>query len=255
MEINSKEIINFATSPMKLTISIFILTLFTNQFSCAQMSFSAIHLNDIPYPKVRSYIDNQQRNTKFENLSELKPSCENKEDYNGFCTYKKRYKVKGDIQKVWETYLNASPTDSWKTRKSAVGLVYNRKSDSIIYSNDSNAKSQIGQVLFLDLRLLKGFYHLATAVEITDIQSETSTIEISYVESGLNEGKQWIIMNADDNGNTLITHTSSIKSNSRFRDKFLYPYFHNRVINAFHRKMKRSLNDISLDSRLEFTID
>ncbi|MDC1221050.1 hypothetical protein N8Z47_00115 [Salibacteraceae bacterium] len=240
---------------MKLTFFILLIALCTSQGSYAQMSFSEIHLSEIPYPKVRSYIDNQKRNSNFESLSELKPSCENKKDYNGFCTYKRRYKVKGDIQKVWETYLNASPTDSWKTRKSAVGLVYNRKSDSIVYSNDSNAKSQIGQVLFLDLRLLKGFYHLATAVEITDIQSETSTIEISYVESGVNEGKQWIIMNADDNGNTIITHTSSIKSNSRFRDKFLYPYFHNRVINAFHRKMRRSLNDYSVDSRLEYAID
>ncbi len=240
---------------MKFTFFTLLIVLYTSQGCYAQMSFSEIHLSDIPYPTVRSYIDDQKRNSNVESLSELKSSCENMENYNEFYTYKRRYKVKRDVQKVWEAYLNTSTTDSWKTRKSAIGLVYNRKNDTILYSNDSSAKSQIGQVLFLDLRLLKGFYHLATALEITDIQSETSTIEISYVESGVNEGKQWIRMNADDNGSTIVTHTSSIKSNSRFRDKFLYPYFHNRVINAFHRKMKRSLNDYSVDSRLEYAID
>ena len=97
----------------------------------------------------------------------------------------------------------------------------------------------MGQILYMDLRLIKGLYHLATAFEITKVEDETGVIEVSYSQSGVNEGKQVIQMEEDRHGNTIIRHTSMIRSGHRFRDRVLYPYFHNRLINAFHRKMKR----------------
>ncbi|MDC1202528.1 hypothetical protein N8004_00965 [Salibacteraceae bacterium] len=91
------------------------------------------------------------------------------------------------------------------------------------------------------MNLLKGFYHLAAAIEITDIIAKNATIELSYVESGINEGKQWITMSEGKNGYVDIIHTSIIRSDSKFRDKYLYPYFHNKLINAFHRNMERQI--------------
>ncbi len=240
---------------MKLITLIASLLLFGSATLFAQMSFSEIELGSIPYPKVRSFIHNQQSNSKLDKIAELKPSCENLGDFGGFRTYEKKFKVKGDLNSVWTSYISASPTHLWKTRKSAVGLIYDRKKDRVSYSSDTCSGSRIGQVLYLDLRLIKGFYHLATALEITNIQSETSTIEINYVESGINEGKQWIRMADDGNGNTIITHISSIKSNSPFRDKILYPYFHNKLINAVHRKMKKLLKNTVYESSLEYAID
>lgn len=212
-----------------------------SNISIAQMSFDKIEFDAIPYPKIRAYIDRQHEFIHSENMSELEPTCTNITDFKDFRTYQKQYIVKADKDQVWATYINANPSTSWKTRKSAVGLIYDRPSDMVLYSKDSCYGSSIGQVLYLNLRLIKGIYNLATAMEITNIQDDSSMIEISYVESGVNQGKQWITMESTYDGYTRITHRSTIKSDSQFRDRVLYPYFHNKLINTFHRKMKRTV--------------
>lgn len=239
---------------MKQTITYIVFTIFAIQ-SFGQMSFDEIELDAIPYPKVRTYIDQQKRNSNANRIAELNPTCTEVSDFKGFYTYQRRYKVKAEISEVWSTYISASPTHSWKTRKSAVGLVYDRAYDKLSYSTDTCNGSRIGQVLYLDLRLLKGLYHLATALEITNIQSDSSIIELSYVECGVNEGKQWIRMEEDSKGHTNITHISSIKSDSPFRDKVLYPYFHNRLINAFHRKMRKTLKHNVAQSTAQYVME
>jgi hypothetical protein len=41
----------------------------------------------------------------------------------------------------------------------------------------------------------------------------------------------------EGNGNTRIVHRSYFRSNSRLRDAILYPFFHKRIVNRFHRNM------------------
>ena len=195
--------------------------------------------DDIPYKKVRNYLLSQQQDGSVTHFSQLKPTCEEAVDSASFSLYTKTYIVKQRMADVWNTYLKASPTESWKTRKSAVGLVYDRSNDSLIYAKQQLDGTNIGQVMYLHLKVMKGLYRLATALEVTRIKEERNTIEISYVDHGVNEGKQWIEMSETPEGYTLVKHTSMIRSESRFRDKYLYPFFHNKLINAFHRNMKR----------------
>ena len=207
----------------------------------AQHGYDDISYDRIPYKKIRKYIEEQRRLYQAEHLSEIEASCAGQTNFDGFQSYTKTYRVKAKIEDVWTTYVGASPTESWKTRKSAVGLVYDKTGDQFFYTEDHCDGSAIGQVLYLNLRLAKGFYKLATSLEITDIGNEDNTIELSYIEKGVNQGKQWIKMRQTEDGYTEITHTSVIKSDSPFRDKYLYPYFHNKLINAFHKKMRREV--------------
>jgi hypothetical protein len=39
-----------------------------------------------------------------------------------------------------------------------------------------------------------------------------------------------------------IIHVSYYKSDSHFRDKWIYPFFHRIIIKDFHRNMRRLLN-------------
>lgn len=204
------------------------------------VAMQAAELDDIPYRKVRSYLLNQQSEGSVTHFSQLKPTCEEPTiDSNQYSLYSKTYVVKQRMADVWNTYLKASPTESWKTRKSAVGLVYDLSSDSLIYAKERLDGTQTGQVMYLHLKVLKGLYRLATALEVTDIKEDGNTIEISYVDHGVNEGKQWITMRETADGHTVVKHTSMIRSDSKFRDRYLYPFFHNKLINAFHRNMKR----------------
>jgi hypothetical protein len=207
----------------------------------AQMAFNQVDYSDIPYKKVRAYVHDQQEQGHIEHFSQLKATCADEEDLNGFESYEKKYRIKATLDEVWKGYISASPTSAWKTRKSSVALIYDRKKDELKYAADTCNGSRIGQIVYLHMNLVKGFYHLATAIEITDIKAQNATIELSYIESGINEGKQWITMTEGQNGYVDITHVSIIKSDSKFRDRYLYPYFHNKLISAFHKNMERQI--------------
>ncbi len=226
---------------MLRTLSISILTLILCGTVRAQMAFTQVDYNDIPYRKVRTYVHDQQVRGQIEHFSQLKATCADGQELIGFESYQKKYRIKATLEEVWKGYISASPTSAWKTRKSSVALVYDRKKDELKYAQDTCNGSRIGQIVYLHMNLLKGFYHLATAIEITDIIAKNATIELSYVESGINEGKQWITMSEGKNSYVDIIHTSIIRSDSKFRDKYLYPYFHNKLINAFHRNMERQI--------------
>ena len=204
-----------------------------------QTSFDQIRYDAIPFKKVRSYLQDQQYLSEAEFLADLQPSCIQEDDLSSFYVYEKKYKVKSSMGKVWQTYRNASPTEAWTNRKSACALLYEREFDALIYPDEAARGITPGQILFMDLKLLKGFYHMATSFEITRVEDELGVIQFNYTRSGVSKGKQIIKMEETENGETIITHTSIIRSGNRIRDRVLYPYFHNKLINAFHRNMRR----------------
>lgn len=204
----------------------------------AQTSLDDVKYDEIPYRPVRKYIQKQQQASIFQ-FRDVKASCTSVNDFSEFSCYTKTYVIKERLSRVWETYQNTSPNESWKTRKSSVGLIYLRHSDEVCYQNDTCDGINLGQVIFVNLKLVKGLYRMATAFEVTRISEEEHVLEVSYIESGINHGKQTISMTETEDGYTQITHTSVIQSESHFRDKVLYPYFHYKLINVFHRQMKR----------------
>jgi hypothetical protein len=207
----------------------------------SQLTYDDVEMERIPFKKIIRYIQEQQNEGGVLHFADLKPTCQDSVDVRSFFNYEKRYTVKLPLNLVWKVYRNANPTSAWTTKKSSCAMVYERNSDKLYYQADSCSGTTLGQIMYMDLKLLKGLYHLATAFEITRIEDRERTIEVSYSEAGVNEGKQVIRMEETEDGYTRIIHTSMIRSGHFIRDRFLYPYFHNRLINAFHRQMKRSV--------------
>lgn len=201
-------------------------------------------MDRIPYPKVRNYLQKQRQN-RIERFEEVRASATGEVDSSEFSLYKKTYLVKEQRNRVWNTYKTVSPTIAWRNRKSSLGLLYSRHTDEVKYATDTCNGVRAGQVLYVHLRLLRGIYRLATAFEITRV--DDGIIELCYIEDGISKGKQTIEMVETTEGYTRIIHTSMIRSNSRFRDKVLYPYFHNKIINEFHRNMKKQVAAMQMD--------
>ena len=91
----------------------------------------------------------------------------------------------------------------------------------------------------MNLKLLNGLYNLPVAFEITKIDEGNKMIEFSYLKGGKARGAQVIQLMSTDRGYTKVVHKSYVQSHSKFRDKYLYPYFHNKIINEFHGNMRR----------------
>lgn len=214
-----------------------LMTLFAS-FCFGQRSISEVENQKINWQPVEEYLLDQQ-NKNILHFKDFKASWYVSADSAEFYTYQKVYFIKESIEKVWAVYASTSPNISWKTHRCDLGLLYDRDQDSILYADDTIPALSQGNVLFVNLKLLKGLYQMATAFEITKVSSEQRFIEMSYIETGAARGKQLIKLEPTDNGYTKVTHITKIKSDSKFRDRVAYPFFHNKIIREFHKKMRR----------------
>jgi len=146
--------------------------------------------------------------------------------------------------KVWKTYQNTSPAESWNGSMISFGLLLSKSQNTVMYNNDKYyAGIDTGQVFYVNLRIMKGLYNLAVGLEIINIDHAQRSITFSYLKGGKSQGEQTIIFKPTKKGYTEIVHMTAFKSGSFIRDRYLYPYFHKIAINEFHRNMKRQMNE------------
>jgi len=216
-----------------------------------QASYSQVELDDvnflkIPQKKIHDYIHQQIENNLM-TFYDVHASYPKGHSTDGLSSQQKSYLLQNDLSTVRQLYRNSSPAESWEGNRMSFGLLFSKPSRKIIYRGEACDEIEPGQIVYLNLRLLRGIYNLAIAFEIIDVDDENKIIEFSYVEGNKSIGKQRIHFKEKETGQTEITHISYFKSHSRLRDRFLYPYFHKRLTNEFHRKMRKILENSPVD--------
>jgi hypothetical protein len=207
----------------------------------AQKNLDDVDLELIPHRSVREYLLQQKKNNIIQFI-DIKPTWCEPQKTSEYNIQKRTYTIKENISKVWSKYQNTSPAKSWNGKKVMFGFMFSKKQDEALYAGDEFTGIDTGQVIFLNLKLLK-FYNLAMAFEIISVDAENKIIEFSYIEGNVSHGKQCLQFLDTPEGYTQIIHSSYFKSESKLRDKFLYPFFHARTTNEFHRIMKRLIRD------------
>jgi hypothetical protein len=210
-----------------------------SHFCKCQVKLNEVQLVKIKDLKVQEYLK-QLEESNIHTFSDITPSLKSLSDESGYLIHERKYLVRDSLEKVWLHYLNTEPQRAWNSNKIKFNLLYSRKTKKLFYPDDLFEKTDTGQILFLNLKLLKGIKNLAVAFEITYIDGIKKIIEFSYIKGNITEGKQQLKFMDTRKGYTRIVHKSFHKSNSRLWDNVLYPYFHDRVINNFHRNMRRN---------------
>jgi hypothetical protein len=223
-------------------------------FSTSILAYSQNSLDDIdflkvPQKKIRSFIKNQ-KDHNIHKFSEVKPTFYVGQDITPYRKVEKKYFIKENINKVWDCYKSTSPSESWKGKMISFGLLLSKSDNKVMYSSDSFSGVDTGQVVYVNLRILKGLYNLAVAFEIISIDTPNKEIIFSYVEGGKSQGEQSIQFIDTKDGYTEIIHSTLFKSGSKFRDKYLYPKFHLKAINEFHKNVLRKILAPSGDKKL-----
>jgi hypothetical protein len=209
-----------------------------NSFS--QYCLEDIDLNRIPQKKIRNFILAQEKN-HVNKFSQIEPSWEQGQDMSSFHDLESTYIVKDSLEKVWELYKSVSPAISWNGRIISFGLLFVKGTNFVMYHDDNTySRLDTGQVFYVNLKLLLGIYNLAVGLEIVGIDSVNKSIRFSYIHGGKSEGEQTIHFVNFDNGYTKIIHSTAFKSDSKFRDRYLYPHFHKKSINEFHHNILMS---------------
>jgi hypothetical protein len=175
-------------------------------------------------------------------FTEIKPSWTDGQDLSSFRKNEMKFFLNGCYTDIWQGYVSADPSISWDGRKISFGLLIPVNSGSIFYHHDPINGVESGQIYFLKLKLMMGIYGLPVAFIMINVDEENKIIEFSYIEENKSIGVQQLkFLNLTDDL-TEIIHTSYYKSDSKFRDRWMYPYFHKRIVNNFHRNMRKMLN-------------
>jgi hypothetical protein len=207
----------------------------------SQLSLKDLDMERIPQRKIRQYIE-MQSNRDVQLLTDFKASCYSSDLISDPDSLNNTYLIKENPDSLWKIYQNKSIIESWNSKKISFGLLFSRESNHIYYGDESEAeKIDTGQVFFINLRILGGMVHLPVGIEIVKIDEHDRSIMFSYLEGNKTLGNQIMKLESDRDGYTRIIHSSYFRSDSPFRDKHLYPFFHTRVINNLHREMARDI--------------
>lgn len=205
-----------------------------------QCTFDDIKLEQIEQKTIRKYVQRQIEEGKHQ-FYDIQPSWNRGDDLSLYNKTEATFFLNASLQDVWQGYLSIDPSKLWNNRSMSKGLMLQKFPAKIFYTKDSSANIDTGQVYFLNLKLLSGMHNIAVAFEIVTIDPLERVIEFSYVKGNHSLGVQQIKFFADDDNSTKIIHTSYFKSNSHFRDKWLYPHFHKKITKNFHKNIRRLL--------------
>jgi hypothetical protein len=216
-----------------LMVSAFLIAFNTS----GQIGLSDIQQEGQCSKKVRKYIAGFIKHDLL-NFNELQASVGDDFSVENFSTHQGGFSVDAPLEKLWETSLKANPAEIWRGSILSLAFIYNKADEKLLFLPDlNNYNLVVEQIYFINLRLLKGIFNLPTALKVTKVDPKENIIEFTYLRGGKSEGRQILHFIAESETRTRVDHTTYYRSRSRFRDKRLYPHFHQLAISELHKNM------------------
>ena len=204
------------------------------------MNLKDINFSKLKYPLLKKLLRTQMAAGVLE-FTDLKSTVPKESDLPNYGFVEDEYFVNHPIKKVFNHYRNTNPTEAWKGGNwIAFGLAVDKNTEAIYYPGDDYLGGEVGHVLYLHSTIF-GIKRICMAQEIVTIDEAKNLIEFSYVEKGMTAGIQIMQFSEVNENRTKISHISRFKGVSKFRDTYLYPYFHSKIVGKFHGNMERSL--------------
>lgn len=216
------------------------LAVFRPGLANAQSPEEALDLKRIPQKAVRKLVRREHVKSSID-FQQIATACYQAEDSARYQTNMKSYVVKAGIGKVWENYVNMTPKKAWSGRTVNFGFLFSKPRNEFIYPENANDPIRVGNIIYVNLRLLKGLKNLGVGFEITRLDEANKMICFCYLKDGVSNGSQEISFTELTNGDTRISHLTHYRSHSAFRDKELYPLFHEKFVGEFHENILRQI--------------
>ena len=202
------------------------------------VSIDSVNFKRIEHKKIRKLIS-MQKDFGVKTFDEIHPACYNVPDSLDFRTFEKSQLIRQDEDVVWQHLVHQSPNDEFDGRIVTFGLLYSKKNHTLMYHNDSSTGIEEGQLLFFNLRLLRGIKNLAVALEVTRVDNENKEFEYCYVDHGDTKGTQKFSLRPTPDGFTELTQVTKYHCKSRLRDRRLYSFFHEQIVKEFFTAIKK----------------
>jgi len=200
-----------------------------------------LDLGKVPQKAVRKLIRKDKVKTVAD-FQHINTACYRDDDSLRYETNLKTYVVNASIGQVWEKYASITPEKAWNGRMVNFGFLFSKPDNQFIYPDNADEPIRVGNVIFVNLRLLRGLKNLGVGFEVTRLDEEQKTICFCYLKDGVSNGSQEIRFIEQPDGRTQVSHLTHYRSHSAFRDKELYPRFHEKLVGEFHENILRQLD-------------
>ncbi|MBA2404756.1 MAG: hypothetical protein H0V66_08295 [Bdellovibrionales bacterium] len=171
-------------------------------------------------------------------MTKLQPSCPNFEACGHMSYHVKTYTFKGNAQKAFDLLISLKPYEIWDS-SSRFEMEYDPASKSFLGKEHDLPPVSIGQVFFLELDITKGM-QIPVAFQVVELDSVQKTLSFSYLKQNKSNGIQRITFEQDGE-NFKVIHETHYKSESKFRDKHLYGFFHTRLLDDVWESFEKRL--------------
>lgn len=205
--------------------------------SHAQLPLSSVDFKRIAQKKVRQLVKQQHKNGAVY-FSDLKSACYSEQDSSNYSFQETNHPIKEKIQSVWNKLKYLKPRDEFSGKMVSFGFLYSSKLNRVFYSDDDYQGFKEGEIVYLNLKLLGGIKNIGVALEVTKVDEDNKTIQFCYLENGMSMGTQEIKLTETKEGETLISQATRYRNHSRFREKRLYPIFHQKAVRELHKNIR-----------------
>lgn len=210
-------------------------------FAYSQSTVETIDLQRISQKSIRNLVRRENVKTSAD-FQQIATACYQPDDSIRYETNLKTYVVQARIGKVWEQYMTITPKKAWSGRMVNFGFLFSKPDNEFTYAENADEPIRVGNIIYVNLRLLRGLKNLGVGFEITRLDEDNRTICFCYLKDGVSNGSQEIRFTEMDNGDTRISHLTHYRSHSAFRDKELYPHFHEKFVGEFHENILRQID-------------
>jgi|GEM_PF-3372488 len=218
----------------------FILPVLISFAGSAQTRFSDLDTSRVKQKSIRNFLKDQKEKGII-TFGDFKPSVTTQTDTGKFDFNIHCFRLQQTPEVAWNAYLTAHPARIWQGKVVSCGFIYSPVSKSAIFAKNSYPGLEIGQLFFIEMRVLCGLVKFPVCFMVTKIDKNQHSITFSYVSSGASKGSQTIRLVNDETGGTKIIHSSIHQTENAFRDKTMYPIYHKKAIRKVHRNIKKLL--------------
>ncbi len=213
--------------------------LFTTQ-SFAQTPLSRTDFSKIGPRSIRKFLKSQMEQGVV-NFEDFKPSVTDSTNTGNYDSNVHNFNLQQPLATTWKAYLSAHPATVWQGKVVSCGFIFSPSEKQPVFSSNSYPGLEIGQIFFIEMRILFRLIHFPVCFMVTGINENQHQITFSYISTGSSKGAQTIQLIDSGNGTTQIIHSSIHKTENKLRDRTLYPIYHKKAISEVHQNIRKQL--------------
>lgn len=177
-------------------------------------------------------------NANGSDASKFVPSCPSFDACSDMYYHVKTYTFKGDAADAFDLLISLKPYEIWEGT-SRFEMEYEPSQKRFLGKNHNLPDITEGQIFFLELDITKKM-QIPVAFQVVELNSQKKTLSFSYLKQNKSNGIQRITF-VQDGDNFNVVHETHFRSDSKFRDKRLYGFFHTRLLDDVWKRFEKRL--------------